>query len=370
MKKLEKQDLLDILYGCTILGTGGGGSLEEGINLIDKAIRAGKEFHLVTFDELEENDLIATPYSCGAISPETEAERKKYEKLPVHPESPHVLALSEMEKHLGKEVKAVISTELGGGNTAVAFYAAAMAGKMIVDGDPAGRSVPELQHSTYYLHNIPIHPMAVVNEFGEAAVITHVVDDFRAEALVRALAIVSRNRIAVVDHVQPASVLKNAVIQGAISDAWRIGKAWRMAVEAGDDPVTAVTQTGDGAVLFQGVVSRNAWDTVEGFTVGEVELEGVCENAGETYRIWYKNENIMTWKNGTPHASVPDLVCVINESSGRPVINPYFEEGMNVIVYVLPSPVEWTTQKGLDVFGPESFGFPHGWRPFREILGT
>lgn len=70
-----------------------------------------------------------------------------------------------MEKYLGKEVKAVISTELGGGNTAIAFYSGAMAGKYIVDADPAGRSVPELQHSTYYLNNVSIHPMSLVNKF-------------------------------------------------------------------------------------------------------------------------------------------------------------------------------------------------------------
>ena len=37
MKKLNRQELLDILYGATILGTGGGGSLKGGIEKIDKA---------------------------------------------------------------------------------------------------------------------------------------------------------------------------------------------------------------------------------------------------------------------------------------------------------------------------------------------
>jgi len=47
MKKLTKQDLYDILYGCTILGTGGGGDLKEGISVIDKTLDAGKEFKLI-----------------------------------------------------------------------------------------------------------------------------------------------------------------------------------------------------------------------------------------------------------------------------------------------------------------------------------
>ena len=35
MRVLTREELLDILWGCTILGTGGGGSLAEGIKQID-----------------------------------------------------------------------------------------------------------------------------------------------------------------------------------------------------------------------------------------------------------------------------------------------------------------------------------------------
>ena len=42
MIRLNKKDLFDILYGCTILGTGGGGSLEQGLENVYKAIDEGK----------------------------------------------------------------------------------------------------------------------------------------------------------------------------------------------------------------------------------------------------------------------------------------------------------------------------------------
>ena len=35
MKKLEKQDIVDILYGCALLGTGGGGNLQKGIDMME-----------------------------------------------------------------------------------------------------------------------------------------------------------------------------------------------------------------------------------------------------------------------------------------------------------------------------------------------
>lgn len=364
MKKLTRENLMDILYGCTIVGTGGGGSLQRGIDKIDAALKLGKEFILVDFDELGEEDLIATPYSCGAISPLTEEEIKKYAGLEEASEDIHVLALREMEKYLGKEVKAVISTELGGGNTATAFYAGAMSGKYIVDGDPAGRSVPELQHSTYYLNNIKIQPMALVNKFGESAILTNVVNDFRAETLVRALAVASQNTIAVVDHIETAKVLKNAVIRNAISETMILGEAFRKAKEEGRDIASEVACAGRGEVIFRGKISKNDWGTVEGFTVGDMTMQGMGEYSGSQFKIWYKNENIITWKNGEYDVTVPDLVCVFDEDSKEPLLNPFGEEGMNVSVIVLPSPKEWTTEAGLDLFGPKSFGYDIDWKPY------
>lgn len=364
MRKLDRQDLVDILIGCAILGTGGGGSLIEGIKKIDAALKQNKEFVLVDFNELEDEDLVATPYSCGAISPLTDEERKKYEGLPLLDEVPQVVALREMEKYLGREIKAVISTELGGGNTATALYCGAMADKYIIDADPAGRSVPELQHSTYFLNEISIYPISVVNKFGESAIITKVINDYRAEALVRAMAVVSQNNIAVVDHVETVKVLRNTVIKGAISHALEIGKAFRTAQENGKDIASKVADAGNGTVVFRGIVKSNAWDTVKGFTVGELMVEGKEDYSGDTFKVWYKNENIITWRNGEYFATVPDLVCIFDDDNKEPLLNPYGEKGKNVSVIVLPAPKEWTTERGLEVFGPKSFGYDIDWKPF------
>ena len=100
MKILNREDLLDILYGGAILGTGGGGSLISGIECIDLALSKGKTFKLVSFDELNADDIIVCPYSCGAISPLSEEERKKYEGLPVYEDTYHIKALEVMPDHI------------------------------------------------------------------------------------------------------------------------------------------------------------------------------------------------------------------------------------------------------------------------------
>ncbi|MFI3312321.1 MAG: DUF917 domain-containing protein [Eubacteriales bacterium] len=364
MRILERQDLIEILYGCTILGTGGGGSLDDGIAEVDAALDAGKTFRLATFDELDGEDIIGTPYACGAISPLTEEEVAKYAGLPVMEESFYLLALRQLEGYLGKEVKGVISTELGGGNTATAFYCGAMTDRYIVDGDPAGRSVPALQHTTYYLKGVPICPMSVTNQFGEGAVITNVVNDERAEELVRALAVVSQNTVAVVDHVNTAEVLKDAVIQGAISHAQKIGKAFLDTRNAGLDYVNAVVEAGAGKFMFAGTVIKSAFETRDGYTYGDTEIAGTGEYEGETLHIWYQNENIISWRNGEYFVTVPDLICMFNLDEKMPQLNPYAKVGDNAAVIALPSPAEWATPEGIDLLGPRSFGYDVDYTPY------
>lgn len=364
MRELNRNDIRNILYGCTILGTGGGGSLEEGFQMIDEAFAAGKRFCLAEFSDLEPDALIGTPYACGAISPLTGEEIKKYARLKESEESMYLLNLRQLESFLRQEVTAVISTELGGGNTATAFYVAAMTDRLIVDGDPAGRSVPALQHSTYYLHDIPMCPMAVMNEFGEGAVFTSVFDDERGEDLVRALAVVSRNTIAVMDHVNTAAVLKNAVINGAISHAEKIGKAFLEARESGDDFVQAVADAGGGRKMFAGIVTESEFETRDGYTFGHTVIKGTGSSEGHTLKLWYQNENIISWIDGEIRVTVPDLICLFNMDEQLPQLNPYAVTGEKVEALVLPAPEEWTSARGLEVFGPRSFGFDVDYRPF------
>jgi hypothetical protein len=369
MRHLNKQDLHDILVGCTILGTGGGGSLEKGIELIDKDLEKGFKFTLVSLEEVPDDALIASPYQAGSISPLSKKDLEKYAHLKVVDEMPSLTAFKALEEFLGRTFFATITTELGGHNTAVGMSVAAKLGIPIIDGDPAGRSVPELQHSTFYINDVPITPLAVANKFGDVAVIKNTADDFRAEAVVRAIAVVSQNSVGVADHPVEGRKLKKAVIPGAITYAGRIGKALREAKEKGENPAESVARAGDGYVLFKGKIRDFDWADSDGFTVGNTFIDGEGEFYGNEYKIWYKNENIISWKNGVIHVTVPDLICILESKSGRPITNPNFEKGMEVTVVGLPAPKEWRTPKGLQTFGPRHFGYNVEYIPIENIIG-
>ena len=366
MQKLTKQDLYDILYGCTILGTGGGGKLEQGLSLVDRALDAGNEFILADLNEIPDDALIACPYYCGSISPITPEQEAKYAALPHIDEEPALRAFRILEEYEGKKFYGAISTELGGSNTAVAFYVAAMMGIYIIDADPAGRSVPELQHSTFFINNLQITPMAVANEFGDTVIVKDVVDDFRAEALVRAMAVASKNHVGVADHLTTARKLKKAVIPGAISYALKIGRAYRQAKEDNKDLAAELAKAGSGYVIFRGIVRDLKWQDKDGFTIGDTIIEGDREFEGSDYRIWFKNENIISWRNGKIDVTVPDLICIVSDDTKQPVTNPNFEPGLRVSVIGLPAPKEWRTSEGLKVFGPKHFGYDIEYVPIEK----
>ena len=47
-----------------------------------------------------------------------------------------------------------------------------------------------------------------------------------------------------------------------------------------------------------------------------------------------------------------------------PQLNPYAREGEHVAVTALPAPDAWKSKRGLEVFGPRSFGYEVDYTPF------
>ena len=78
MRELTLQNAIDILYGCAMLGTGGGGNLKTGIKLITKDFQQGKKLFLMDISEIEDEAYIATPYGCGAPRQEDEEMSEKF----------------------------------------------------------------------------------------------------------------------------------------------------------------------------------------------------------------------------------------------------------------------------------------------------
>jgi DUF917 family protein len=148
-------------------------------------------------------------------------------------------------------------------------------------------------------------------------------DDLRAETVVRALAKISRNDIAAVDHFLTIEEIKDAVIHGTITKALKLGEATRIANKG----------------------------------------KGKDKYAGDLLNISVKNENMSASLNGEVYVTIPDLICCINTETGTPITNPNYQNEMEVTVIILPAPVEFTSEKGLSIFGPNYAGIDAKYTP-------
>ena len=56
---------------------------------------------------------------------------------------------------------------------------------------------------------------------------------------------------------------------------------------------------------------------------------------------------------------VSELTCILSliHKNGDPLTNPHAAPGQELVVFALPAPEIWKTKRGLEVFGPRSFGF-------------
>ena len=362
MKELTLSEVEDILVGCAVLGTGGGGNLEVGLEIMRKDYQLGKKVKLASLDELPKEGLIGTPYGCGAPKALDESLEDKYENLPRLEYPASILAFQRLEAYLDKKFVAVSSTELGGENTAEALHVACQLDLPLADADPAGRSVPELQHSTYFVCNKNIGPLSVATNFGETIIVENVINDFRAEEIVRSIAVASGDEVGVTDHPLKVDEYSDAIIPNAISYAQNIGKILREGNNCGRKIAEEIVNKNNGKLLFVGSFKKADWKCDGGFNIGVMELSGKDEFEKEEYKIFFKNENIIAYRNGEVEVTVPDLICMI-DGKGQPITTPNFKDDMEMIIFALPSPEIWKTEKGLEVLGPKSFGFDLEYNP-------
>lgn len=354
LRRLAWREVEDVLMGATILGCGGGGPLAYGTDLMRRLYDDGGAVTIAAARDVDGDTVAACPYGVGAM---TAADEDPYGDRPPATEHPSVLAVRALGDHVGRDVGALLCGELGGSSVADAFYPAGVLGIPVIDADPVGRAVPEIQHSMFAINGAPIAPLAVVNAIGDTVILTSVADDQRAEALIRAMAVASRNEVWVADHALAWRDLRDIAITGTLSLAERVGRAQRVACQEQVDAALAVAAAAEGVVVFAGTVSASTWRDADGFTIGETAIDGTGEFASSSYRVWFKNENLMAWRDGRPDVTCPDLICILDRETGVPLTNPEVAEGARVSVLGLPSPAVWRSLEGIVSLGPAHFGF-------------
>lgn len=349
-------DLEALGIGAGILGTGGGGRPRVG------KLRLRTIFEDPAYpdsvDIIQASDLPAdaTVTSVGGMGAPTIG----VEKFPNGGEE--IRALNAIEQASEREVDALIPGEIGGVNSIVPLCIGAMTGLPVVDADGMGRAFPELQMDTFFIYGQEVNYAAISDERGNVLTYQDIDSAQRLESLARAATVDMGGRAGYAFPLMTGAFVAENSILRTLSLARALGQAVLDANEDHRDPVEATCDVVGGMPLFTGKVTDVYRRNEAGFATGEVtfdELEGE-----QTLTVEFQNEFLVARNDkGTVLAGVPDLICVVDKDTGRPVTTDALRYGQRVTILGVPAPALLTTDAALDVVGPSAFGLDIEYEP-------
>ena len=369
-----KQDVEDFCRGCTFYGTGGGGDFAAGIELLNEQLEKGHEIGWIDGHAVADDEYSACPFLMGSIAPEDPEvvkERKVIYGLggpTLNYTEAMVGAVKALEKMQDKKFSYLVPIELGGANTAACIATCAEMGIYCPDGDYTGRAIPEIQQTTPYIFERELLPVASCDCWGNTACITGTVNWRMTERIGKMIADGGYSKCAQAGFCMTSKEMKETLVHGSLTECYEVGRALRLAYEAGEDPAAAAAAVVGGTIVCRGTVTKKEWWDKIGYYWGIHTITGEGEFEGTELKIWFKNENHMSWKNGEVYVTSPDMLQVIDSKTGHPYTNNKIEEGMNVTVIAMKAREVFRSERGLFVLSPKAFGYENEYVPVEEIL--
>jgi DUF917 family protein len=399
--------------GAMALATGGGGvrPLEENVERwVDDAFDQGKKYKLVSIDEIPEDEIVLSGLGTGGSlkieqklrwmnqpgffaanggvlrtgfdsgefirdqimqKDKTFAPLNSWSELP-RPEWSEA-GLNRLMEIIGERK---IFSQLQGEVMQMAIRGLlryADRGWPIIDSTSCGhRAVPECSINTLNIHDVPICPAVITTSWGDLLVLEKTLSWQRAEEIIEGISTYSGGTCGGPLAVE-GKVIKKALLPGAISFTIRIGKALRKAAESGDDPIDAMIEASDGWAykVFEGKINALLFEEKYSFIWGYSWIKGTGDWKGRHLKIWFKNENHVSWLDEEPWIMSPDGLNVICPKTGWGLSNYWtaeWEHGRDVTVVGVRAEPIWRTEKGLKLLGPKHFFFDIPYRPIEEVI--
>ena len=360
-KKLTNiQEATDFVRGCTFYATGGGGLPENGIESLMSEINEKGFVQITDISEIPDDAVAVCPFLMGSIAPHDEATLKEMAGFGfidgVNKEKARLAkAIQELEAYIGVKTTVVVPIELAGANTSGPISAGSSLGMMAVDGDYCGRAIPEILQITPYLYDRKWLPVASVDEWDNVCIIKKATNLRVVERIGKLISAGAYGLAGQAGFIMSGKELKETVNAGTLSKSYELGKFIREAQEAHLDHIPQkIAEKVGGWVLAEGKRTDFEDEDRIGYYWGTTTIQS---DAGDEYKIWFKNENHVCWKNGEPFVSSPDLICVVDRHTGEPIPNPKMRQAQEVAIIVLPCDERLRQDKIKKVLDPQYFGF-------------
>ena len=355
-------DLEDLAQGAAFLGTGGGGDPYIGRLMAKHAIEEYGAPEIIEASELDDDATVLPAAMLGAptvlVEKAASGEDIDY-------------SIKRLAQLIGKQADAIMPIEIGGINSVIPVVAAARLGLPLVNGDGMGRAFPELQMVTFNVFGVPATPAVIVDERLET-VIVETNDGKRAEDLIRAAAIRMGLSVMISCYPMNGRQVKQYAVKGTLTLALGVGRALSQGRKEGE-PIEALLEYlrsteyyNHCKVLFDGKITDLRRETTGGFSMGHCELAAL-DGSERRMTVLFQNENLVARVGGKTVAVVPDLICIVDRETGRPVTVEALKYGQRVKVIGTSAAPIMRRPESLAVFGPQAFGLEEEFIPIEEF---
>ncbi|KAG7103563.1 hypothetical protein HYQ44_017651 [Verticillium longisporum] len=348
-------DLKFIEIGCYILGCGGGGSPYASYLHLMELLREGERIVITRTEDLPDDAVLPPVAAIG--TPAVGQERIASDAV-FH-------ALQRLSKEQGNvEFTHLLATEIG------------------------GRAYPNFEMVSQYVNSESVNellPVAICSGDGQDAIVpAGQADETAAGKEIRKVCADFGFAAGAAGTPLSGARMRRDGIPNTFSLAWRLGRVVRRAqVESRMGTVTdALVAEAGGARsarrVFTGKIRGVETRITEtGHSLGEVVIEALREDEVESeaeraregegwkeVRVPFMNENLAVLAKGTDGAetmlaTVPDLIMVLDVSTGEAIGVQEYRYGVKVVVMLMaPHPI-WATKRGLEVAGPKAFDLPY-----------
>lgn len=343
-KFLKEKDVKNILYGATFLGAGGGGTLKDGLRLLEEVMNEVEgELELEMVDPLDIKDHEYAVSVAGIGAP------RAMEELEFGPEAIHVFeGMEKVAFFSGKKLKYVMAGELGGFNTMVPMYVAIKKGIPFVDGDGNGRAVPELSTGLYPAYDILPNPLVLAGRNGDVIIslLGDPSDHVSAENIARHISVAYGMSAAFSTWLVGSKDIMEKLVPNSITNANKIGEIIIKAKETKQELSAEINKVIDCKEICQGKIIEIKHKTEGGFDFGTTIVKGIGKYEGKTYYIDYKNENLLVRDDSNNVLiTVPEIISMVDLEEIEPITNADTKKGMHVAFYGVPAPQNWWKNK-------------------------
>ncbi|MEL7650155.1 MAG: DUF917 family protein [Sedimentibacter sp.] len=323
--KISRDNGIYAVYGGLFLGGGGGGSLQEGIDALEEALKHSESICFAPLSQFEDDDAVITASMVGAPS-----SREK------HVVAEHwKKALKLFEAKSDKKIKGIITNENGGTSTTNGWILSSLTNIPMIDAPCNGRAHPTGTMGSMGLTEIEGFVTVQAAAGGRGSRNIELIAEGSISStsrLVRQAAVEAGGLACVLRNPVQKSYVQQHGAVGAIGQAVEIGEI--IVENKGDVEVilNKLSNLVNAEVLCRGTVIRCTLTSTGGFDVGSL----LIEEGGTTYETTFWNEYMTVDAGGVRLATFPDLIATLDAKTGVPVTSAEIGEDMDVVLVKVP----------------------------------